>query len=168
MFSNFVNSAQKFETAYPENRNAVPESKRGYHTNNKYDNVPAFMNDGRSLISTNQSDSIENKKLIEDNKIQSNWEYRRYLTKNANSIMESNYFCSTDNGFINTASDVPSIQSNIVDYKVSAPHKQKNVLETVTAANSMTSDLKVNYLTREQLEARKISPAVTQEDLIKK
>jgi hypothetical protein len=168
MFSNFVNNAQKFETAYPENKNAVHESKRGYHTNNKYEDVPAFMNDGRSLISTNQCDSIENKKLIEDNNIKSNWEYRRYLTKNAKDIMESNYLCSTDNGFINKATDIPSIQSNIVNYKVTAPRKQQNVLETVTAVNSETTDLKVNYLTREQLEARKISPAITQEELIKK
>ena len=82
--------------------------------------------------------------------------------------MESNYLCSTDNGFINKANDIPSIQSNIVNYKVSAPRKQQNVLETVTAVNSETTDLKVNYLTREQLEARKISPAITQEELIKK
>ena len=83
--------------------------------------------------------------------------------------MESNYLCSTDNGFINKATDIPSIQSNIVNYKVTAPRKQQqNVLETVTAVSSETTDLKVNYLTREQLEARKISPAITQEQIIKK
>mgnify|MGYP007000425348 CR=1 len=29
-------------------------------------------------------------------------------------------------------------------------------------------DLKINYLSREQLQSRKISPAITQEELIKK
>ena len=131
MISNFASSAQKYESAYPIKEDELPASKRGYHTNNQYDNVPPLMNDGRSLISTNQSDSAENKKLIEENNIQSNWEYRRYLTKNAPKVIESNYMSYTDNGFINTTMDVPSIQSNVVNpnglsvraVSVCRPHK---------------------------------------------
>ena len=48
MFSNFVNNAQKFETAYPENKNAFFENKKAtmylkrsskvqLQANNKYD-----------------------------------------------------------------------------------------------------------------------------------
>tara|TARA_Y200000002_G_scaffold370936_1_gene367009 strand:- start:660 stop:1163 length:504 start_codon:yes stop_codon:yes gene_type:complete len=167
MISNFASSAQKYESAYPIKENELPASKRGYHTNNQYDNVPPLMNDGRSLISTNQSDSAENKKLIEENNIQSNWEYRRYLTKNAPKVIESNYMSYTDNGFLNTTMDVPSIQSNVVNYKVKAPLKGSGVVH-INEEESEKEDLKINYLSREQLQSRKISPAITQEELIKK
>ena len=39
MFSN----AQTLESAYPLKEDPVPLSKRGYHTNNKYDNVGSIL-----------------------------------------------------------------------------------------------------------------------------
>ena len=116
MISNFASSAQKYESAYPIKENELPASKRGYHTNNQYDNVPPLMQDGRSLISTNQSDSAENKKLVEENNIQSNWEYRRYLTKNAPKIMESNYMSYTDNGFLHTTIQGFFLKNDLIFY----------------------------------------------------
>ena len=168
MFSNFVSQAHNYNEAYPVKKNEIDSSNRCYHSNNKYDNVPPFMNDGRSLVATNQSDSVENKKLLEDNNITSNWQYRRYLTKNATQIMNDNYMSSTDNGFINKVIDVPSIQSNKITYEVLAPQKQHTLLDNATELVDPKEDLRVTYLTREQLQSRKVSPAITQEQLIKK
>tara|TARA_A100001015_G_scaffold90632_1_gene100930 strand:+ start:462 stop:953 length:492 start_codon:yes stop_codon:yes gene_type:complete len=163
MFSN----AQTLESAYPLKEDPVPLSKRGYHTNNKYDNVPPLMNDGRSLISTNQSNSVENSKLLQDNNIKSNWQYRKYLTQNAKKIIDSNYLASTDNGFINVPLDIPSIGSNHATFVTNTPYKFKSIIDK-NAEEPEPTDLKKTYLTREQLQSRKISPAITQEELLNK
>lgn len=163
MFSN----AQTLESAYPLKEDPVPLSKRGYHTNNKYATIPPLMNDGRSLIATNQSNSVENAKLLQDNNIQSNWQYRQYLTKNAKHVMDSNYRTSTDNGFINVPLDIPQIGSNLANYVQNVPYKFKSIIDKQDD-NDNQSDLKNTYLTREQLQARKISPVITQEELLKK
>ena len=163
MFSN----AQTLESAYPLKEDPVPLSKRGYHTNNKYPTIPPLMNDGRSLIATNQSNSVENAKLLQDNNIKSNWQYRQYLTKNAQHVMDSNYRASTDNGFINVPLDIPQIGSNLATYVQNVPYKFKSIIDKQDENDNQT-DLKTAYLTREQLQARKISPVITQEELLKK
>ena len=82
--------------------------------------------------------------------------------------MNDNFMSSTDNGFINKAIDVPSIQSNKITYEVLAPQKQHTLLDNATELVDPKEDLRVTYLTREQLQSRKVSPAITQEQIIKK
>lgn len=169
MFSNFFSNAQNVNTAYPAIKETIPQSERGYHTNNKYPNVPPLMNDGRSITASWQPDATQNKKLLEDNNIKSNWEYRRYLTKNAPEIMKSNFLSSSnDNGYNSRPVDLPSIQSNQINQKMKSPHAFSSVLDNSMTLGQTTSDLKSNYLTKEQLYARKVSPVVTQENFIKK
>lgn len=168
MFSNVFSNSQTLDCAYPVIKETVPQSERGYHTNNKYPNVPPLMHDGRAITAAWQPHATENAKIIEDNNIKSNWQYRRYLTKNAKDVMKSNFLASSnDTGYNYRPVDVPSIQSNIVSQK-NAPHKFSSLLDNAQPFGYATSDLKETYLTREQLYSRKISPVITQENLIKK
>ena len=168
MFSNVFSNSQTIGCAYPVIKETIPQSERGYHTNNKYPNVPPLMNDGRAITAAWQPHATENAKIKEDNQIKSNWQYRRYLTKNAGDVMKSNFLASSnDTGYNYRPVDVPSIQSNIVSQK-NTPYKFESLLDNTQPFGHTTSDLKAKYLTREQLYSRKISPVVTQENLIKK
>jgi len=166
MLSNIFSTSQSVGSAYPTMKETIPLSERGYHTNNKYNNIPPFMNDGRSITNTNQQQSVMNAKLAEDNKITSNWQYREYLTKNADTIMRDNYFNSAnDVGYHSRAIDVPSIQSNIIKHTTRSPGMFSSILDNEKPLGFTGGDLKDNYLSREQLYARKVSPVITQEKL---
>lgn len=116
----------------------IPKSSLGYHTNNKYSTFPPLMSDGRSIISTWQSQSQINNQLVKENNITTNWQYRQYLTNNALTIMEYNFRESAnDTGFLFPVSKTT----------ISSIHDNPLLLET--------SDLKQLYLTREQLNAKK-------------
>ena len=169
MFSKFLSNTQNLFSAYPEVKETVPPNERGYKTNNKYPNMPPLMNDGRSINASWQPNATANNKIISDNNIKSNWMYRQYLTKNAKNIMEENFKTSAnDKGYNNRPIDLPNIQSNNVNFEASGPYLFKSTLDNATPFGKSESDLKETYLTREQLYARKVSPVITQEQLIKK
>lgn len=118
----------------------------GYDTNNKYNNFPAIMNDSRSLVSSWKSESEINNNLINENNIRSNWKYRQYLTKNASKIMENNFSESLKNNGYNVTR-----KSHIT-----TPVKFESLNDR--SKEFQNSDLKEIYLTREQLNAKKIAP----------
>lgn len=120
----------------------IPRSSLGYRTNNKYKNFPPLMSDGRSIISSLNNENQINQMLLSNNGITSNWQYRQYLMKNANTIMEYNYReAANDTGY----SILPSKKgTNLTD-------DTYDFLE-----NLKQSDLKTMYLTREQLSAKKM------------
>ena len=156
MFSLF---GENLNNAYPSNREIVPESSLGYHANNQYDNFPPLMSDGRALVASWQPEALANKQLINENGISSNWQYRKYLTQNANSIMKHNFRESAnDVGYIKL-DDKPESSS-------SGPFSFKSFLDDSKPIGHKTSDLKNLYLSREQLNSRKVSPAITQEQLL--
>ena len=165
---------QSIDYAFPIIKETIPSSSLGYHSNNKYPGFPPLMSDGRSVTATWQPESTINADLIDRNNIKSNWEYRRYLTNNAKSIMEYNFReSSNDIGYYKRPIEVPSIQKNTIsktfdNSKVySTPYLFSSMMDTTRPNGYVTSDLKNLYLSREQLESRKISPVITQDQLLK-
>jgi hypothetical protein len=164
----FSNNAASLEYAYPIIKETVPQSALGYHANNKYDGFPPLMSDGRSVTATWQPESTINADLIQSNDIQTNWQYRRYLTKNALEVMQYNFReSSNDIGYYKRPLEVLDIQSNLVSDMKNKPYTFNSVLDNTKPLGYMSSDLKDSYLTREQLNSRKISPVITQEQLLK-
>ena len=162
--SSLVNFASSVEKNIQE---TLDPSKRGYQSNNKYPGHPPLMHDGRAITAAWQPHSTENKKILEDNNIRSNWQYRQYLTKNADTIMHSNFLASSnDTGYIYKPTDLQSIQSNKVTYKVNSPYLYSSTLDSHKSVGHSLSDLKANYLTREELQARQVSPVITQDQLL--
>ena len=158
---------ETIQCAYPVVKETVPQSERGYSTNNKYPQFPPLMNDGRSITATWQHDAVTNAKLIEENQIKSNWEYRRFLTKNSAGVMEQNFReSSNDLGYNSRFATAPNIQSNQFD-GTSTPALYSSVHERKSVLGRTISDLKTNYLTREDLQSRKFSPVITQDQFIK-
>jgi hypothetical protein len=158
---------EKLESAYPIIKETIPQSSLGYATNNKYPGFPPLMSDGRSITTTWQPEAVINDDLIQSNNLRSNWQYRKYLINNAKDIMEYNFReSSNDVGYYKRPIDLPNMQSNKVTNMYGTPYNFNSVLDNTKPFGYQTSDLKEMYLSREQLDARKISPVITQSDLI--
>lgn len=178
MFSPFSNadvetlSTQYIAVVHPTVQD-LPKSARGYAANNMYPGFPPLMNDGRALIASWQPEAVTNNNLLKANGIKSNWEYRRYLTHNAKDIIRRDFqeaandvgYYDLDMNMGNTSSFLP-IFSNIPK-KHANPAMYQSYAEPEHVYGKFESDLKANYLSREQLAARMVTPVVTQADLLK-
>jgi len=123
-------------------------------SNNIYFNFPPIMNDGRNFA-TWQPESVVNERIQKSEGIQSNWAYRQYLQKNATSIMNYN----TEEACYTLGMD-PHYTTNMTP-SANVPYTFKNTFDTSTPGfGYCNSDLKSPYLSREQLNARLVSPSI--------
>jgi len=137
-----------------------PKSTYGFQTHNLYKDFPPFMNDGRVLVASWQQESVTNNNLLQATGMKSNWEYRRHLTENAKAIIQKDQAESlNDIGYIARYSTAPT-QPNTV------PYYYKSYLDNTQPFGYQTSDLKQLYLSAEQLNARKMAPVITQNQLL--
>jgi hypothetical protein len=92
---------------------------------------------------------------LTNNKIlvaQTNWQYRQYIQKNANEIMKYNTMQSINASGNNPYTLVNTAPTQNTPYLYNSLHP---------AQNSIPSDLKQNYMTKEQMKARMISPSIS-------
>lgn len=145
-------SGVEYNSAYPK----FPESTYGFQTHNLYKDFPPFMSDGRSLVASWEQESVTNKNLVESSGVKTNWAYRKFLTENAKSLMQRNQSESlNDIGYIARFAEMPPQPS-------SYPYSYKSYLDNSSPHGYQTSDLKELYLSREQLNARKMAPEIRQ------
>lgn len=173
MFSFLNSNSQSLTCAYPSVRETIPRSSLGYKTNNIYPQFPPLMSDGRAITSTHQPEAVINNELIQSSGIKTNWQYRNYLTHNAGDIMEYNFREScNDVGYIKrfgdpTAAPDSETKPQFTGSSVVAPYIYRSYHDNSQVLGVSNSDLRQNYLSREQLNSRKISPAITQEELLR-
>jgi len=123
-------------------------------SNNINFNTPALMSDGRNF-SQWQPEAVVNERIQQQEGIKTNWGYREYLQKNAVQIMNYNGMEATY-----TLGLEPHVKTDTTPSD-NVPHKFKNVFDTSKPGFGYNnSDLKNPYLTREQLNARLISPSI--------
>ena len=139
-----------------------PSLKSEYHLNNQYRNFPPLMNDGRSVISSWQPGAVVNESILQKNEIKNNWEYRKYLTKNADSIRKDMFEQS-----INDIGYSIRNENTHVNQQFSAPSVYGSFTDPIRHRFAESSDIKDTYLSREQLEAKRLVPALTQDELLK-
>ena len=150
----FYSNPISLECAYPIIKETIPASNLGYHSNNRYDGFPPIMNDGRSIIASNRSEALFHNSILKQYGATNHAQYRAHMIKNAKQIMETDFrMASTDAGY--PAGE--RFADKIINSDIKPPHLFKTVLEN-TKYNS--SDLKNIYLSREQLEARKVAPTL--------
>jgi hypothetical protein len=127
-------------------------------SNNIHFNFPPIMQDGRTY-SSYQPEAVVNQRIQEVNNINSNWKYRQFLTQNANQIMQFN---TTEACY--TLGLSPHYATNATPSS-NVPFLYKSTFDTSSPGFGYpTSDLKNPYLSRQQLEARMISPSITMND----
>jgi hypothetical protein len=136
-----------YQNTYINQRNSNSE-------NNYYKDMPPLMNDGRNYSSW-QPESVINDNIQKQENIKSNWEYRKYLQNNAQNIMKFNYMES-----VNASGNNPKTYVNNKS-SPNTPFIFQSTYDTRTPVYGYNnSDLKNNYLTREQLNARMIAPSI--------
>lgn len=136
-------------------------SKIGYGTNNIYQNMPPRMTDSRSLIAAHQPEAVLNDNLLKQNNIQSNWEYRKFLTENSQQIAQDNFreACNDAGYFQRFTPDERGFQSKTHQTPSQVQYKEK------TTILQEQSDLKQLYLSRDELQQRREPITLTQDQL---
>lgn len=126
----------------------------GTGSNNIYFNMPPIMSDGRNF-STWLPESVINQELQQKSGLYSNWDYRRYLQKNANNIMKYNQMDSVQSSGNYPINYINQNISNNSPFIFKSTHDK-----SMPAYGYNNSDLKQTYLSREQLNSRLISPSI--------
>jgi hypothetical protein len=147
---------QSIESAYPVIKETIPQSSLGYYANNKYLGFPPLMNDGRSIIASNRSETLLHNSIVKESGEVNNAKYRQYMITNAKTIME--------NDFRNASNDVGYYERFIDQISKGAtgtPYLYNSAIDHKKPIGYSESDLKSLYLSREQLAARQVAPHYT-------
>jgi len=124
-------------------------------SNNSNFNYPPLMNDSR-IWSNWQPDSIVNQRIQQQEGIKTNWKYRQYLQQNAIQIMNYNSIETC-----HTLGLDPHIKTDRTPSS-NVPYKFKGIFDrSKPSYGYCNSDLKNPYLTKEQLNARLMSPSIS-------
>ena len=154
----FLKSAKEQTTlaqAYP----VLPMSQDGYQTNNQYSQFPPITEDGRNITASWQPGAVVNESILKKEGIQSNWQYRQFMTSNADQLRQNMYReALNDVGFT-----IRNENTTIDKATFGTPKLYGSLMEPTTEGS--LSDLKANYLSREQLASRMVVPELTQAQL---
>ena len=127
-------------------------------SNNIHFNYPALMSDGKQFTNWNTACTTNNA-LIQQNNIQSNYQYRQYLINHGNQIMAINNKQACDEcGFCQYTQAYTPQQVGKYLYKscedASRPYGYEN------------SDLKNMYVSRQALQSRLTGPLMSQQGMM--
>jgi hypothetical protein len=129
-------------------------------SNNIHLDFPPIMNDGRNFANW-QPGAVINEQLRKEAKIQTNWEYRRYLSNNADTIIKYNQLAALGDCCSNTGQygDGQTVSNN-------SPYLYKSCMDNTANYGYQSSDLKNLYLADITLQTRLVTPVLTQDQLL--
>ena len=130
-------------------------------SNNIHFDCPPIMTDGRNYASWQPGAAIS-EQLREDAGIKTNWEYRKYLTQNADAIIRANQLEACDRCCACPAryGDNQPVPSR--------PFLYQSCMQSTQPYGYENSDLKRLYLSEYELQCRLVTPVLTQEQLLTK
>jgi hypothetical protein len=103
-------------------------------------------------------DSLNNKNILTNTGIQSNWNYRQYMQKNANQIMKYNTMQSIYSSGNNPYTLLNNETTNNTPYLYKSLHDTNN-----PPVGFSNSDLKRDYMLKEQMKTRMVAPSISTE-----
>ncbi len=119
------------------------------------------MTDGRNFSGWQPGNAV-NDSIRRAENIKTNWDYRRYLTTNADQIMTINRIDAVNmsgHGQVEVNAYEQDNQRNV-------PFMYSSVMDKREPFGYVTSDLKDVYLSREALQSRMVAPEITQEQIL--
>ena len=144
-------------------------------SNNIHFDFPPIMDDGRNYA-TWQPGAVINERIRQNEDIKTNWQYRKYLTENADSIIKQNQIaacnecCSCPARYTDQPSHSPTADEirKTRMHKVSdtPPFLYKSCTDNRQPYGYENSDLKSEYLSEYQLQSRMVTPVLTQAQLL--
>jgi len=146
-------------TCYSDKKASKYGWENCYSASNNYNfNFPPLMSDGRSWSSW-QPEAVVNQRIQSQVGINTNWNYRQYLQKNAISIMNYNNVESCYELGLDPHTKTDRTPSENVPFKFNGIFDRSR-----PGYGYCNSDLKNPYLTSEQLNSRLISPSINTEN----
>ena len=130
-------------------------------SNNIHFDFPPIMKDGRNYANWQPGGAL-NEEIRKDNKIHSNWAYRKFLTQNADTIIRTNQAFACDD-CCSCPARYPSVTQPTTNNNT--PFLYKSCLDNSQPFGYENSDLKNLYLSDVQLESRMVTPVITQDML---
>ena len=128
-------------------------------SNNIHFNYPPIMSDGRNFASW-QPEAVVNQRIQQEEKITTNWSYRQYMQQNGLQIMQYNTAGACYELGLDPHTQVGTTPSENV------PYMFKSTFDSSKPGYGYNnSNLKNPYLTREQLNAKMISPHISANDI---
>ena len=125
-------------------------------SNNIHFDFPPIMSDGRNYASW-QPGAVLSNEIKKNNNITKNWEYRKYMVDNADSIIKHNQI---------SACNESSVCIHNLDNKVSNSLVYNKNLSKNVQYGYNNSDLKNIYISRQDLQSRMVTPVLSQEELL--
>ena len=123
-------------------------------TNNIHFNYPPILSDGR-IHSSWQATAFVNNQIKEQAGIKTNWDYRIYLRDHAPELMKYNSL-----SYCNELG-MPAHQETHTSVSNNVPFRYKSIFDgSKPGFGYSESTLKNPYLTREELNARLVSPSI--------
>ena len=128
-------------------------------SNNIHFDFPPIMTDGRNYA-TWQPGAVVNEQIRSSAGIKSNWQYRKYLTENADTIIKGNQLeacdqCCSCPAMYGSGQSVPQ-----------SPFLYKSCIDNSTPYGYENSNMKSAYLSEYQLQCRLTTPQLTQAQLL--
>ena len=129
-------------------------------SNNIHFDSPPLMSDGRNYASWLPG-AVTNDKLRQENNIKTNWQYRNFLTNNADAIILQNQLNACDQ-----CCTCPARYGNNQP-KTGTPFLYKSCVQSTQPFGYQNSNLKNEYLSSYQLQCRLVAPVLTQDQYLK-
>jgi hypothetical protein len=130
-------------------------------SNNIHFDFPPIMMDGRNFADW-QPGAVINEKFREEAHIKTNADYRKYLINNADKIVKYNQIQACDQ-----CCSCPAVYNSGPHNPSNGPYLYKSCGDSTMPFGYETSDLKNQYLSRQELETRMNMPLLTQEQMVK-
>ena len=130
-------------------------------SNNIHFDFPPIMADGRNYA-TWQPGAVINENIRRKENIKSNWQYRKYLTENADNIIKYNQLEACDQ-----CCSCPA-RYGAEQQMSNTPYLYKSCADSTQPFGYENSDLKNLYLSEYQLQCRMVTPVLTQDQLLKR
>ena len=130
-------------------------------SNNIHFDFPPIMADGRNYTNWQPGAKIS-EDIRADAGINSNWQYRKYLQDNADTIVRYNQLAACGQSCASNAQYGIEPES-----KNNSPYLYKSCTESSRPFGYENSDLKSMYVSSHQLQSRMVTPVITQAELIK-
>lgn len=103
-----------------------------------------------------QPEGSTNRKIQVDTGINSNWKYRQYMQKNAKEIMKFNSMQAINDSGNNPYTVLNTTQVENTPFLYNSLHDTRS-----PTYGFRNSDLKKDYMTKEQFKSRMISPSIS-------
>lgn len=100
-----------------------------------------------------QPQAVLNNNMLHDSHITSNWKYRQYIQKNASQIMKYNSMET-----ISASGNNPYYGTDTNQSRANVPHLYPSLQ---SPSVSQDSDLKRDFLNKQRINARMVSPAIS-------